>query len=127
MLSVNIRSINLAGPHEILLKITQMNAPPMAVMVAVVGALSAFFSELDFSNLEHRWLAGVRICAKFPTLAALSYKTSIGEPPVWPRADLGYAENFLHMMFATPIEEYTVNPIHAKAIDVFLILHADHE
>ncbi len=94
---------------------------------AIVGALSAFFSELDQSNVQHRWLAAIRLVAKMPTLAALSYKTSVGEPPVQPLAHLGYAENFLHMMFATPIEPYKVNPVHAKAIDVFLILHADHE
>ena len=95
--------------------------------VAVVGGLSAFFSELDHGDFHHRWLAALRLVAKFPTLAALSYKTSIGEPPVYPKAGLGYAENFLHMMFATPMEDYKVNAIHARAIDVFLILHADHE
>eukprot|EP00392_Amoebophrya_sp_AT5.2_P016457 g16719.t1 len=105
----------------------RMDAHPMAIMVAVTGALSAFFSELDQSNLDFRWLAAVRMVAKFPTLAALAYKTHLGEPPIWPQAKLGFAENFLHMMFATPLEPYRVNPIHAKAIDVFLILHADHE
>eukprot|EP00591_Stephanopyxis_turris_P002444 CAMPEP_0195513020 /NCGR_PEP_ID=MMETSP0794_2-20130614/4775_1 /TAXON_ID=515487 /ORGANISM="Stephanopyxis turris, Strain CCMP 815" /LENGTH=525 /DNA_ID=CAMNT_0040640931 /DNA_START=87 /DNA_END=1664 /DNA_ORIENTATION=+ len=105
----------------------QMDAHPMAIMVAVVGALSAFFPELNPHDPLHRWLAGVRILAKFPTLAAISYKTSIGEPTVYPRGDLTFSENFLHMMFATPLEPYKVNPIHAKAIDTFLILHADHE
>ncbi|CAD7941385.1 unnamed protein product [Amoebophrya sp. A120] len=105
----------------------RMDAHPMAIMVAVTGALSAFFSELDQSDPEFRWLATIRMVAKFPTLAALAYKTHLGEPAVWPQAKMGFAENFLHMMFATPLEEYKVNPIHAKAIDVFLILHADHE
>eukprot|EP00397_Hematodinium_sp_SG-2012_P023252 GEMP01024149.1.p1 GENE.GEMP01024149.1~~GEMP01024149.1.p1 ORF type:complete len:495 (+),score=103.57 GEMP01024149.1:49-1533(+) len=103
------------------------NAHPMAIMVAVVGGLSAFFSELDQNNSYHRWLASVRLIAKVPTLAALAYKTSIGQPSVYPRSDLTYSENFLNMMFATPLEPFRVNPIHAKAIDAFLILHADHE
>jgi len=104
-----------------------VNSHPMAIMVAVVGGLSAFFSELDINDPYHRWLACLRLIAKVPTLAAMAYKTSIGQPPVYPRADMNYAENFLHMMFATPLERYQVNPVHAKAIDSFFILHADHE
>jgi len=104
-----------------------VNSHPMAIMVAVVGGLSAFFSELDINNAYHRWLACLRLIAKIPTLAAMAYKTSIGQPPVYPRADMSYAENFLHMMFATPLEPYRCNPVHIKAIDSFLILHADHE
>ncbi|CAD7929359.1 unnamed protein product [Amoebophrya sp. A25] len=116
--------------HEKLKKMFEnfrMDAHPMAIMVAVTGALSAFFSELDQTDTTFRWLAAVRMVAKFPTLAALAYKTHLGEPPVWPQAKLSFAENFLHMMFSTPLEEYKVNPFHARAIDAFLILHADHE
>eukprot|EP00927_Polykrikos_kofoidii_P032117 TRINITY_DN2744_c0_g1_i2.p1 TRINITY_DN2744_c0_g1~~TRINITY_DN2744_c0_g1_i2.p1 ORF type:complete len:509 (-),score=55.03 TRINITY_DN2744_c0_g1_i2:102-1565(-) len=100
---------------------------PMAVMVTSIGALSAFWPFGDIHDAHDRDLAALRIIAKFPTLAAMAYKTAIGEPPVYPRADLNYAENFLYMMFSTPLKPYEVHPVHAKAIDKFLILHADHE
>merc|ERR1711957_899760 len=83
--------------------------------------------DLDPSNVSHRWKACIQTLAQFPSLAAMAYKTSLGQPPVYPKADYGYAENFLHMMFTTPLEEYKINPVHVKAVDAFLILHADHE
>merc|ERR1719362_1763694 len=104
-----------------------INAHPMAIMVAVIGGLSSIFSELDCMDADHRWLACERLVAKVPVLAALAYKTSIGQPFMYPQADLSFAENFLYLMFATPLEKYHVNPIHAKAIDAFMILHMDHE
>ncbi|CAK9093426.1 unnamed protein product [Durusdinium trenchii] len=104
-----------------------INAHPMAIMVAVIGALSCIFSELDPLDEEHRWLACKRLIAKVPVLACWAYKTSIGQPMMYPRADLSFAENFLYMMFATPMEEYQVNPVAAKAINAFMILHMDHE
>jgi citrate synthase len=116
--------------HE---KIKQMyssftiNAHPMAIMVAVIGALSCIFSELDSGNPEHRWLACTRLIAKVPVLAAMAYKTSIGQPHMYPLAKYGFAENFLYMMFATPMEEYQVHPLAAMAINAFMILHMDHE
>ncbi|MES2917712.1 MAG: citrate synthase [Pseudomonadota bacterium] len=104
------------------------DAHPMAVMCGVVGALSAFYHDnLDINNPEHRRIAAIRLVAKMPTIAAMSYKYNAGQPFVYPRNDLGYAENFLHMMFATPCEEYKVNPVLAKAMDRIFILHADHE
>ena len=102
-------------------------AHPMAILVVVVGALSTFNPDLDPSNVSHRWKACIQTLAQFPSLAAMAYKTSLGQPPVYPKADYGYAENFLHMMFTTPLEEYKINPVHVKAVDAFLILHADHE
>eukprot|EP00931_Biecheleriopsis_adriatica_P008759 TRINITY_DN109897_c0_g1_i1.p1 TRINITY_DN109897_c0_g1~~TRINITY_DN109897_c0_g1_i1.p1 ORF type:complete len:495 (+),score=129.30 TRINITY_DN109897_c0_g1_i1:28-1485(+) len=104
-----------------------LNSHPMAIMVAVAGALSCIFSELDPSNEHHKWLACTRLIAKVPVLAAMAYKTSIGQPIMYPRADLTFAENFLYMMFATPMEEYKVNKTAAKAINAFMILHMDHE
>uniref|UniRef100_A0A7S4SP55 Citrate synthase n=1 Tax=Alexandrium monilatum TaxID=311494 RepID=A0A7S4SP55_9DINO len=104
-----------------------INAHPMAIMVAVVGALSCIYSELDHTNHEHQWLACTRLIAQLPTLACMSYKTAIGEPIMYPKTDLTFAENFLYMMFATPMEEYRVNKVHAKAINAFMILHMDHE
>lgn len=104
-----------------------VNAHPMAIMVAVVGGLSARFSELDPHSPQHRWLGCTRLIAKVPVLAAMAYKTSIGQPIMEPKTDLTFAENFLYMMFATPMEEYVVNPIAAKAINAFMILHMDHE
>ena len=103
-------------------------AHPMAIMVGAVASLSAFYHDsLDIHNPEERELAALRIIAKMPTLAAMCYKYSIGQPFVYPRNDLGFAENFLHMMFATPAEEYKVNPIIADAMEKIFILHADHE
>ena len=101
---------------------------PMAIMCGVVGALSAFYHDsLDITNPEHRKISSYRLIAKMPTIAAWAYKYSLGQPFIYPRNDLGYAENFLYMMFATPCEEYKVSPILAKAMDRILILHADHE
>lgn len=104
-----------------------LNAHPMAIMVAVTGALSSIYSDVDPFNPTHRWLSCTRLIAKMPVLAAMAYKASIGQPIMYPRADLSMAENFLHMMFATPVEPYVVNPVVAKAIDAFFILHMDHE
>ncbi|HBF08747.1 MAG: citrate synthase [Pseudomonadota bacterium] len=104
------------------------NAHPMAVMCGVVGALSAFYHDsLDIKNPEHREIAAFRLIAKMPTLAAMCYKYSIGQPFMYPQNNLGYSENFLHMMFGVPCENREVNPILAKAMDKILILHADHE
>jgi citrate synthase len=101
---------------------------PMAVMCGVVGALSAFYHDsLDIYDPEHRQLAIYRLIAKMPTIAAYAYKYSLGQPFILPRNELSFSENFLHMMFATPCEEYKVNPKVARAIDRLLILHADHE
>jgi len=104
------------------------DAHPMAVMCGVVGAMSAFYHDsLDINNEEHRRISAFRLIAKVPTIAAMAYKYSVGQPFVYPRNDLGYAENFLYMMNAVPAEEYKVNPILARAMDRILILHADHE
>ncbi|WOG29838.1 citrate synthase [Endozoicomonas sp. 8E] len=104
------------------------DAHPMAVMCGVVGALSAFYHDsLDITNERHREICAYRLISKMPTLAAMTYKYSIGQPFVYPRNDLGYGGNFLHMMFATPCEEYEVNPVLARAMDRIFLLHADHE
>ena len=104
------------------------DAHPMAVMCGVVGALSAFYHDsLDINDPHHRLVASHRLISKIPTLAAWAYKYSMGQPFMYPRNNLSYAENFLYMMFATPCEEYKVNPVLAKAMDRILILHADHE
>ena len=105
------------------------DAHPMAIMVGVVGALSAFYhNNLDIENVDHREITAIRLIAKVPTLAAWSYKYTVGQPFVYPRNDLSYAENFLYMMFATPADrDYKVNPILAKAMDRIFTLHADHE
>jgi len=104
------------------------DAHPMAVMCGVVGALSAFYHDsTDIADPKHRLIASFRLIAKMPTIAAMAYKFSIGQPFVYPRNDLRYAENFLHMMFSTPCETYRVNPVVARAMDRILILHADHE
>ncbi len=101
---------------------------PMAIMCGVVGALSAFYHDsLDISDPWHRMVASYRLIAKMPTIAANAFKYSQGQPFIYPRNDLGYSENFLHMMFATPCDEYKVNPVLARAMDRILILHADHE
>lgn len=103
-------------------------AHPMAIMCGVVGALSAFYHDsLDIDNDEHRKITAHRLIAKIPTLAAMVYKHSQGQPFIYPRNDLNYAENFLHMMFATPCEDYVVSPTIAKAMDRIFLLHADHE
>ena len=104
------------------------DAHPMAIMVGVVGAMSAFYHEHhDIYDPEERMIASRRMIAKIPTIAAMAYKYSIGQPFVYPRNDLDYAENFLHMMFSVPTEEYKVSPVLARAIDDIFILHADHE
>ncbi len=101
---------------------------PMAVMVGVVGALSSFYHDsLDINDPHHRMVASYRMIAKVPTIAAWAYKYSMGQPFVYPRNALSYAENFLHMMFAVVTEDYHVNPVLARAVDRILILHADHE
>ena len=104
------------------------DAHPMAVMVGVVGALSAFYHDaMDISDAAHRELSAFRLIAKLPTITAMAYKYNIGQPFIYPRNNLNYAENFMHMMFATPAEEYKPNPVLARALDRILILHADHE
>ncbi|MBP0443680.1 citrate (Si)-synthase [Roseomonas sp. SSH11] len=104
------------------------DAHPMAILCGVVGALSAFYHDsLDISDPRQREIAAFRLIAKVPTIAAMAYKYSIGQPFVYPRNDLSYAENFLYMLNAVPAEEYKVNPILARAMDRILVLHADHE
>ncbi len=104
------------------------DAHPMAIMVGVVGALSAFYHDsTDISDPHQRMIASHRLIAKMPTIAAMAYKFSIGQPFVYPRNDLDYAANFLHMTFSVPAEEYKVSPVLARAMDRILILHADHE
>jgi len=104
------------------------DAHPMAVMCGVVGALSAFYHDsLDITNEEHRRISAFRLIAKLPTIAAWTYKYSIGQPFMYPRNDLGYSENFLYMMNAVPAEPYNVSPVLARAMERIFILHADHE
>jgi citrate synthase len=104
------------------------DAHPMAVMTAVVGAMSAFYHDsLDINDPHHREISAYRLIAKVPTIAAWAYKYSVGQPFMYPRNDLGYAENFLYMLNAVPAEEYRINPVLARAMDRILILHADHE
>jgi len=104
------------------------DAHPMAVMCGVVGALSAFYHDsMDISNPQHRLISAHRLIAKIPTLAAMVYKYSIGQPFMYPRNDLSYSENFLHMMFNTPCDEKPISPVLAKAMDRIFLLHADHE
>ncbi|MBI5450190.1 MAG: citrate synthase [Gammaproteobacteria bacterium] len=104
------------------------DAHPMATMVAVAGSLSAFYHDtLDIHNPLHRELAAYRMIAKMPTIAAASFKHSISEPLIYPKNNLSYCGNFLHMMFSLPSEDYQVDPIAEKALDMIFILHADHE
>jgi len=104
------------------------DAHPMAIMCGVVGALAAFYHDsLDITDPKQREISAHRLIAKLPTLAAMAFKYSIGQPFVYPRNDLGFAENFLHMCFAVPAEPYKVSPVLAEAMDKILILHADHE
>src|SRR5690242_6124019 len=104
------------------------DAHPMAVMCGVVGALSAFYHDsLDVHNPESRRISAFRLIAKVPTIAAWAHKYSVGQPFVYPRNDLTYAENFLHMFHAVPAEDYRINPVLSRAMDLILILHADHE
>jgi len=104
------------------------DAHPMATMIGVVGSLSAFYHDsTDISNAEHREIAAHRLIAKMPTIAAASYKHSIGEPQVYPDNSLSYTGNLLRMMFSVPCEPYEVDPIAEKALDLIFILHVDHE
>ena len=103
-------------------------AHPMAILVAVVGALSAFYHhEISWADPLQRDITAIRIIGKLPTMAAMAYKTAIGQPMIYPLRSLSFAGNFLHMMFATPMEEYVVNPVAERALNTFLVLHADHE
>lgn len=111
-----------------LLKGFRRDAHPMAIMCGLVGALASFYHDyLDITNERHREITAYRLVSKMPTLAAMAYKFSIGQPFTYPRNDLGYGGNFLHMMFATPCEEYHVSPVLARAMDRIFLLHADHE
>jgi len=104
------------------------DAHPMSVMVGVVGALSAFYHDsTDINDPHQRMVASYRLIAKIPTIAAMAYKYTVGQPFVYPRNDLSYAGNFLHMMFSVPAEDYKVSPTLEKAMDLIFILHADHE
>lgn len=104
------------------------DAHPMAILVSVVGALSAFYHDsLDIHDPQQRLLASHRLIAKVPTIGAMAYKYSIGQPFVYPQNSLGFAENFLHMMFSVPTETYKVNPAVSRAMERIFILHADHE
>jgi citrate synthase len=104
------------------------DAHPMAVLVGVVGALSAFYHDsLDISDQHHREVAAFRLIAKLPTLVAMAYKYNMGQPFVYPRNDLSYTANFMRMMFAVPAEEYKINDVLVRALDRIFILHADHE
>jgi citrate synthase len=104
------------------------DAHPMAIMVGVVGALSAFYHDaLDINNAEDRLLSANRLIAKMPTIAAMCYKHVIGQPFIYPQNNMSHAENFLHMMFATPCEEYKPHPAFVDAMDKIFMLHADHE
>ena len=104
------------------------NAHPMAMMVAVVGSLSAFYHDsMDIGNPRHREISAHRLIAKCPTIAAACYKHAVGEPVMYPRNELSYTGNLLRMMFATPCEDYEVDPLAERALDLLFILHADHE
>lgn len=104
------------------------DAHPMAIMCGVVGALSAFYHDsLDINDEKHREISAIRLIAKMPTLAAMTYKYTIGQPFMYPQNHLSYSENFLHMMFGNPCEPTKVNPVLARAMDTIFLLHADHE
>lgn len=104
------------------------DAHPMSVLVGTVGALASFYHDsLDINDPHHREVSAIRLIAKMPTLVAMAYKYSVGQPFVYPRNDLSYSANFMHMMFSTPCEEYKVNDVLVRALDRILILHADHE
>jgi len=104
------------------------SAHPMAVILSVVGSLSAFYNDtFDMNSVEGREVAALRMIAKMPTIAAMTYKYSLGQAFVYPLDELSFTENFLHMMFASPSRKYTVNPVLVKALDKIFILHADHE
>ncbi len=104
------------------------DAHPMAVLTGLVGGLSAFYHDsTDINNPQHREIAAIRLIAKMPTLVAMAYKYSVGQPYMYPKNDLSYAGNFMRMMFATPCEDYKVNPVIERGLDRLFILHADHE
>jgi citrate synthase len=104
------------------------DAHPMAVMTGLVGALSAFYHDsTDINNPEHREISAIRLIAKMPTLVAMAYKYSAGQPYIYPKNSLSYTGNFMRMMFATPCEDYEPNPVLVRALDRIFILHADHE
>jgi citrate synthase len=104
------------------------DAHPMAVMTGLVGGLSAFYHDsTDITNPRHREISAIRLIAKMPTLVAMAYKYGIGQPYIYPKNALSYSANFMHMMFATPCEEFEVNDVLVRAIDRIFILHADHE
>ena len=104
------------------------DAHPMAIMTGLVGALSAFYHDsTDINNPRHREISAIRLIAKMPTLVAMTYKYTNGQPYIYPRNDLSYASNFMRMMFATPCEEYVPNEVLVRAMDRIFILHADHE
>ena len=104
------------------------DAHPMSILCGVVGGLAAFYHDhMDITVEEDRVISAIRLIAKMPTIAAMSYKYNVGQPFNYPRNDLSYAENFLYMMFSNPCEDYKVNPVYAKAMDRIFMLHADHE
>ncbi|HUP97593.1 MAG TPA: citrate synthase [Usitatibacter sp.] len=117
--------------HEQLARLYQgfrRDSHPMAVMVGVVGALSAFYHDsLDINNPEHREISAFRLIAKLPTIVAMAYKYNMGQPFMYPKNDLGYTANFMRMMFGVPAEEYEINDVLVRALDRIFILHADHE
>jgi citrate synthase len=117
--------------HEQLARLFQgfrRDSHPMAVMVGVVGALSAFYHDsLDINNPEHREISAFRLIAKLPTIVAMAYKYNMGQPFMYPKNDLGYTANFMRMMFGVPAEDYQVNDVLVRALDRIFILHADHE
>ncbi len=117
--------------HEQLARLYQgfrRDSHPMSVMVGVVGALSAFYHDsLDINNASHREISAFRLIAKLPTIVAMAYKYSIGQPFMYPKNNLDYTSNFMRMMFGVPAEEYEVNPVLVRALDRIMILHADHE
>src|SRR5471032_1482595 len=117
--------------HEQLARLFQgfrRDSHPMAVMVGVVGALSAFYHDsLDINNPEHREISAFRLIAKLPTIVAMAYKYNMGQPFIYPKNDLHYTANFMRMMFGVPAEDYEVNDVLVRALDRIFILHADHE
>ncbi len=117
--------------HEQLARLYQgfrRDSHPMSVMVGVVGALSAFYHDsLDINDASHREISAFRLIAKLPTIVAMAYKYSVGQPFMYPQNNLDYTSNFMRMMFGVPAEEYEVNPVLVRALDRILILHADHE
>ncbi len=130
-LDFEYRVIHHSMVHEQMTRFFQgfrRDAHPMAILVGCVGALSAFYHDsLDINNPEHRFVSAIRLIAKMPTLVAMAYKYSTGQPFMYPRNELSYTANFMRMMFGTPCEEYKVNDVLVRALDRILILHADHE